>query len=219
MNQPDDMAARLTIRLAGVLQEIHNSWSSRVNAYFSRLESLVDGKWLDSDDIMGILSESKLAAAEALDGLGNDLSSEILHESSGLFSRFEEERVSLVRKISDLEDEINDMLNADGESLQQENRSLRHALSKFKEFTILKAVQKLGKTSYGDLSKETGIKKGKLRKYVKWLHEQGFIFVNKKTRPHQLVFLSAPWRSAESVPFQARTTMAGSGLPIDSYQS
>ena len=214
MNKSDDMAARLTIRLAGVLQEIQNSWSSRVIAYFARLESLVEGKWLDSDDIMGILSESKLAAKEALDGLGNDLSSEILHKSSGLFSRFEDERVSLVKKISDLENEISEILTADGKSIQRENRNLRQALSMFKEFTVLKSIQGLGVTDYEGLSKSSGVKKGRLRKHVKWLCEQGFVVVDKKKRPHQIIFLHAPWRSLYAAPSQIQASSIPHDVPL-----
>ncbi|MCK5152634.1 MAG: hypothetical protein KAQ65_12360 [Candidatus Thorarchaeota archaeon] len=46
MTNPDDNAARLTLKLAGVFQEVRDIWVRRLESYFGQLESLIDGQWI-----------------------------------------------------------------------------------------------------------------------------------------------------------------------------
>ena len=101
MVSPEDTAAKLTLKIAGVFQEVHDSWIKRVNTYYEQIESLIEGDWFESADMKGIIREARMATREALDGLGNDLSSELVHASSGVIQRYEYERISLVEEIND----------------------------------------------------------------------------------------------------------------------
>ena len=193
MNTTDDNTARITLRIAGVLQEIRDIWTKRLDVYFAQIESLIDGQWLDPDDFVGILKEFRLASREALDGLGNDLSAELVHASNGVVGRYESERFSLLEEINDLRNEINRLLSGDENTLRRENESLRAAIDAIPEFEILQIIQRLRRTDYTQLSMESGKKKSVIRKLVKELVRKGYVSIDKKSRPHSINHLSAPW--------------------------
>ncbi|MBE0527246.1 MAG: hypothetical protein IH631_09905, partial [Candidatus Thorarchaeota archaeon] len=50
MTNPDETAARTTLRIAGVFQEIRDSWVRRLDSYYNQIESLTEGDWIDSQD-------------------------------------------------------------------------------------------------------------------------------------------------------------------------
>ncbi len=195
MISPDDNAARLTLKIAGVFQEVRDVWVRRLESYYGQLESLIDGQWISHEDMVGVIHEAKMAAREALDGLGTDLSSELVHESRGVFGRFESERQSLIEEINDLRSSLS-LANSGNEGLiRKENEALRHALLREPEFHLLESLRVLGRESYESLSKASGQKKSLVRRHCKKLVESGYIAINKKSRPHQVIFISAPWRS------------------------
>lgn len=197
MTTIDDNAARMTLRIAGVLQEIRDIWAKRLDVYYAQIESLVDGQWLDTDDIIGIIRESRMASREALDGLGNDLSAELVHTSNGVIARHEAERQSFVEKISELRNEIDRLLLGDENAIRRENESLRAAIDSIPEFKLLKVIQRSHRTDYTQLSKDTGEKKSTLQKLVKELMRKGHVNIDKKSRPHAIIYLSAPWALKE----------------------
>jgi hypothetical protein len=199
MTITDDNAARMTLRIAGVLQEIRDIWAKRLDVYYTQIESLVSGQWLDTEDVVGIIRESRMAAREALDGLGNDLSAELVHTSNGVVARHEAERLSLVEEINDLRDEIGRLLSGDENTIRRENESLRAAIDSIPEFKLLKVIQKARRTDYDELSKVTSDKKPLLRKSVKGLMKKGYVTIDKKSRPHTIIYLTAPWTQKDSL--------------------
>ncbi len=203
MSTPEDIAARLTLKLAGVFQQARDLWVQRIDSYFSQLESVTDGQWLDSSDIAGIIKESKCASREALDGLSNDLSTELIHASNGMLVRHESDRVILLSEISNLKLSLDRYLSGDENAARKENRNLRAALMKMPEFQLLTIIQGERRASYGLLSELSGTKKGKVRKFVKTLAESGFCHVDKKSRPHAVIFDLAPWNTNGSPGHQA----------------
>ncbi len=194
MTGSDDTSGRLTIRLAGLLQEVRDAWVNRLNQYFSQLESLVDGQWLSSEDLTGVIRESKMASREALDGLGEDLGAELLHLSNVLSTRFQAERRTLEEEIADLRRTVTLALSGDENEVRRENDALRTAIMTMPEFTVLAVLQKHKRASYDVLSEELMLKKSKVRKYAKGLVEKGYASIDKKSRPHSVVYLSAPWK-------------------------
>ena len=197
MTTIDDNAARMTLRIAGVLQEIRDIWAKRLDVYYAQIESLVDGQWLDTDDNIGIIRESRMASREALDGLGSDLSAELVHSSNGVIARHEAERQSFVEKISELRNEIDRLLLGDENAIRRENESLRAAIDSIPEFKLLKVIQRSRRTDYTQLSKDTGEKKSKLQKLAKELMRKGYVNIDKKSRPHAIIYLTAPWAQKE----------------------
>jgi len=197
MTTIDDNTARMTLRIAGVLQEIRDIWAKRLDVYYTQIESLVDGQWLDTDDIIGIIRESRMASREALDGLGSDLSAELVHSSNGVIARHEAERQSFIEKIGELRNEIDRLLLGDENTIRRENESLRAAIDLIPEFKLLKVIQRSRKTDYKQLSKDTGEKKSTLQKLVKELMRKGYVNIDKKSRPHAIIYLSAPWTLKE----------------------
>ncbi|MHA1909679.1 MAG: hypothetical protein ACW98Y_20435 [Candidatus Thorarchaeota archaeon] len=198
MSNPDDNAARLTLKIAGVFQEVRDEWVRRLESYYSQLESLIEGQWISHGDMRGVIQEAKVAAREALDGLGTDLSSELVHESRGVFGRFEFERQSLIEEISDLRSSLSLANSGDEGLMRKENEALRHALLRVPEFHILESLRTIGRGSYDALVATSGQKKSLVRRHCKKLVELGYIAINKKSRPHQIVFISAPWRSNQA---------------------
>jgi hypothetical protein len=198
MTNPDEaIAARTTLRIAGVFQEIRDSWVRRLDSYYNQLESLTEGDWVDAQDLTGIIREARLASREALDGLGNDLSSELIHSSNGIITRYEAERASLQEEINDLRKSLSRALSGDANMIRRENESLRYALILVPEFSLLQVIQKNRRSTYEELVETTGLTKTKLRKYTKELMARGYVAIDKKARPHQIVYLSTPWSTRE----------------------
>ena len=195
MVHSQELVARTTIRIAGVFQEITEAWLRRLDSYYSQLESLVKGDWLSPDDLKGILSESKLASREALNGLGSVLSAQLVHESSGLLARFEIERTGLCEEISDLKMTLDDFTSNDEFSVQIENQMLKKAIFSVPDFRVLQALQNLEQCSYSQLAERTGHNKRELKKIMKLLCELGYTEIDKGKRPHVIKFISAPWNS------------------------
>lgn len=193
MTTTDDNTARVTLRIAGALQEIRDIWAKRLDVYFTQIQSLIDGQWLDSKDIIGIIREARMATREALDGLGNDLSAELVHASNGVVARYEAERLSFVEEINDLRDEISRLLSGDENTLRRENESLRAALDAIPEFRLLRLIQRNRRCDYNRLAEESHEKKSAVRKMVKELVKKGYVSVDKKSRPHAIIYLLAPW--------------------------
>ncbi|MFX1483766.1 MAG: hypothetical protein ACFFCP_11340 [Promethearchaeota archaeon] len=195
----DDSAARMTLKIAGVFQEIRDIWARRLDAYFTQIESLIDGQLLDTDDILGIIRESRLASREALDGLGSDLSSELVHTSNGVVARYEAMRSSLIEEIADLRNEISKLTSGDENTFRRENKALKNAIMSVPEFMLLQVVEKHRRITYDQLCDEMDQKKASVRKLVKTLMKRGYVHIDKKTRPHVVVYLTAPWtpRSTE----------------------
>ena len=193
MTTTDDNAARMTLRIAGVFQEIRDVWAKRLDSYYSQMESLVDGQWLETEDILGIIKEARLASREALDGLGDDLSAELVHTSNGVVARYEAMRSSLVEEIVDLRNEVSSLTSGDENVIKRENLALRDALFSVPEFRLLQVIQKHRRASYDQLCEETTLKKSAVRKQAKELMKRGYVNIDKKSRPHAIVYLSAPW--------------------------
>ncbi|MHA1960602.1 MAG: helix-turn-helix domain-containing protein [Candidatus Thorarchaeota archaeon] len=193
MNETDGVSARMTLRLAGTFQGVRDVWAKRLESYFSQLESLIEGQWLDSTDMRGIIKESRSASREAMEGLGNDLSSELVHVTRGISERFDAERVSLVEEITDLRETLGRALSGDESSIRRENEAMRSTLLMFPEFCLLTVVRQLGKATYDELAAASEVKKRKLRTLVKSLAQKGFVKIEKKPRPHRVVFVSSPW--------------------------
>ncbi|MFW9925968.1 MAG: hypothetical protein ACFFDM_04280, partial [Candidatus Thorarchaeota archaeon] len=172
--------------------------AKRLDKYYTQIESLIDGQWLETEDILGIIRESRLASREALDGLGSDLSSELVHASNGVVARYEAMRSSLVEEIVDLRNEISNLTSGDENSLRRENIALKGAVFSVPEFKLLQVIQKHRRTTYDLLSNETSQKKSVIRKLVKELMTRGYVHIDKKARPHAIVYLSAPWSQMNS---------------------
>ncbi|OLS31055.1 MAG: hypothetical protein ThorAB25_05720 [Candidatus Thorarchaeota archaeon AB_25] len=198
MTTIDDNAARMTLRIAGVLQEIRDVWAKRLDVYYAQIESLVDGQWLETEDVIGIIRESRMASREALDGLGNDLSAELVHTSNGVVARYEAERLSFIEEVNDLRNEISRLLSGDENVLRRENESLRMAIDSIPEFKLLKVIQRSRRTNYKELEANSGEKKSVIRKLVKELMKKGYVNVDKKSRPHAIIYLTAPWTQKDS---------------------
>ncbi len=197
MTGHDETAARTTLRIAGVFQEIRDSWVRRIDSYYNQIESLAEGDWIEVQDLLGIIHEARLASREALDGLGNDLSSELVHSSHGIITRFEAERASLHEEINDLRRSLSRALSGDNNTIRRENESLRTALTSIPEFSLLKIIQKNRRSTYAELEEATGLTKTKIRKYAKELMTRGYVHVDKNARPHQVVYVSTPWTIPE----------------------
>jgi len=193
MTTTDDNAARMTLRIAGVFQEIRDIWARRLDSYYSQIESLIDGQCLETEDIIGIIREARLASREALDGLGNDLSSELVHTTNGVVGRYEAMRYSLVEEIADLRNEISSLTSGDENVIRRENISLRNALLAVPEFILLQIIQRYRRATYDQLCEESGLTKSVVRKQSKELLKRGHINIDKRARPHAIVYLSAPW--------------------------
>jgi hypothetical protein len=193
MSNHEESAARTTLRMAGVLQEVRDVWIRRLESYFAEVERLIDGEWLDASDIAGLIKETRLASKEAVDGLANDLSAELLHASSGVFARYEAERLALSEEVERQKKKLARILTSDEDGLKRENESLRNAISNVPEYALLKTIQKLRGTTYEELAGKSGLGKGTIRKHLKSLMAQGYVAVNKKARPHKILFLSSPW--------------------------
>jgi hypothetical protein len=213
MTTTDDNAARMTLRIAGVLQEVRDLWIKRLDRYFSQIEDLVDGQWLETEDIIGIIKESRMASREALDGLGNDLSAELVHSSNGVIARYEAERLSFTEEIQDLRTEIGRLLAGDENAIRRENESLHAAIDSIPEFNLLKVIQRYHRTDYKQLAQITGEKKSAITKLVKELVKKGYIDLDKKSRPHTIKFLAAPWNQK-----QTQTSLVLDNHPQESFQ-
>ncbi|MFW9806784.1 MAG: winged helix-turn-helix domain-containing protein [Candidatus Thorarchaeota archaeon] len=198
MTTINDNTARITLRIAGVFQEIRDIWVKRLDDYYTQIETLVDGQWLDSEDVIGIIRESRMASREALDGLGNDLSAELVHSSNGVIARYEAERLSFAEEISDLRDEISRLLSGDENEMRRENESFRAAIDSIPEFKLLKIIQRSCRTDYKELESVSGLKKSAITKLVKELMKRGYVNLDKKSRPHAIIFLTAPWNQKDS---------------------
>lgn len=197
MTGQDETAARTTLRIAGVFQEIRDSWVRRLDSYYNQIESLAEGDWIEIQDLLGIIHEARLASREALDGLGNDLSSELVHSSHGIITRFEAERSSLQEEINDLRRSLSRALSGDTNTIRRENEALRVAITSVPEFNLLKVIQRNRRSTYAQLEEGTGLSKAKIRKYAKELMARGYVQMDKKARPHQIVYLSTPWSIPE----------------------
>jgi DNA-binding transcriptional ArsR family regulator len=196
-NPEETAAARTTLRIAGVFQEIRDSWVRRIDSYYNQIEALTEGDWVDISDLVGIIREARLASREAMDGLSNDLSSELVHSSNGIITRYEAERASLQEEINDLRKSLSRALSGDANTIRRENEALRTALLSIPEFGLLKFIQKNRRSTYEQLVEDTGLTKAKVRKHVKELMARGYVHVDKKARPHQIVYLSTPWSTPE----------------------
>jgi len=199
MTNPDETAART------------DSWVRRLDSYYNQLESLSEGDWIETQDLVGIIREARLASREAMDGLGNDLSSELVHSSHGLVTRNEAERASLQEEINDLRKSLSRALSGDANKSRRENEALRVALNSVPEFRLLKIIQKNRRSTYAQLMECTSLSKAKLRKLAKELMARGYVHVDKKARPHQIVYLSTPWSSPEP---EIQGTLETSQTPI-----
>ena len=193
MSSHDDLAARATLRIAGVFQGKRDLWVRRLESYFTELEKLIDGEWLDSSDLAGLVREARLASREAIDGLANDLSAELLHTSSGVFSRFESDRASLVSEISKLQAEISRLLSSDEEGVLRENDALRSVVLNLPEYQMLCIIQQVRTGTYADISTKSKVTKAKVQKYVRSLAERGHVMIDRKSRPHRVLFIDTPW--------------------------
>jgi regulator of replication initiation timing len=139
-----------------------------------------------------------MASREAIDGLGNDLSSELVHASNGIITRYEAERASLQEEISDLRQSLARMLSGDATAIRRENEALHSALKTIPEFRLLESIQKNRRTSYDQLADITGFNKSKLRKLVKELVSRGYVGIDRNSKPHSMIFISSPWLENES---------------------
>ncbi|MFX0044961.1 MAG: winged helix-turn-helix domain-containing protein [Candidatus Hermodarchaeota archaeon] len=210
MSNHEESAARSTLRMAGVLQEVRDVWIRRLESYFAEVERLIDGEWLDASDLVGLVRETRLASKEAVDGLANDLSAELLHASSGAFARYEAERIVLSEEIEKQKAKVARILATDEDSIRRENESLRSAMAKVPEYKLLRIIQTLRGSTYDQLAEKSGLGKGMVRKHLKSLMAQGYVNVNKKARPHKILFLNAPW--------DLHSPAAAAQLPLQSAQ-
>ncbi len=200
MSGVEDIVARQTLKVAGVLQEIRDLWTRRLNGYFEQVEALVRGEWFDTSDIAGLVREMKMAAREALDGLSNDLSAEIVHASNGLLARSARERESMQEEIRDLREAYMRAVSGDENTVRRENERLRTALFGVPQYALLRELERMGMASYAALCKATGMKRSRVTAAVKALTAQGYVSVDRRKRPHTVVFLGAPWDTPEDMP-------------------
>ena len=159
MGSPEDTSAKITLKLAGVFQEVRDSWVKRIDTYYDQLLSLIEGDWFESSDMVGLLQEARMASREALDGLGTDLSSELVHASSGIVHRYEYERASLTEEINDLRIGITRALAGDENEIRRENETMREALQSVPEYQILHHIRLNSPVSYDEIFKLSGLKK------------------------------------------------------------
>ncbi|MHA2141415.1 MAG: hypothetical protein ACXADF_08420 [Candidatus Thorarchaeota archaeon] len=193
MKSHDNAAARATLRIAGVFQSKRDLWVRRLESYYAELDRLVVGEWLDSSDLTGLVREARLASREAIDGLANDLSAELLHASSGIFSRFESDRTTLSSEINRLQMELSRLISADEDGVLRENNALRSVVLNLPEYQLLCIIQQCRGGTYADLSEKSKVPKGKVRKFVKLLAARGNVIVDRKSRPHRVLFVDTPW--------------------------
>ena len=189
----DEFIARSNLRLAGVLTELRNLWMKRLDSYYSELERLIAGEWLDASDLSALVKEARMASREAMDGLATDLSSELLHASTGIFQRHDAERQSMREEINDLRNKITRLMSGDVNTIRRENESLRAALLSLPEFQLLEILQNSKGVSYSDLAALADVKRSQITKLTKQLVKQGYARIDKTTRPHTVLFISAPW--------------------------
>ncbi|MGY5876712.1 MAG: hypothetical protein RTU30_13270 [Candidatus Thorarchaeota archaeon] len=197
MNYSDETVAKYTLRTAGALQEMRDSWVRKLDRYFEQIEELVQGEWFDARDLLGIIRESRMATREALDGLSSELSTEVIHSSNGIISRFTAERASLFEEIKDLRSSYSRAVSGDDHSKRRENETLYQAIKLVPEYRLLSVIQVRKRATYSELSESENQKKGTIRKLAKILAERGYIYINKNTRPHTVEFLYAPWIAHE----------------------
>ncbi len=200
MTNPDETAARTTLRIAGVFQEIRDSWVRRLDSYFNQIESLAEGDWIELQDLIGIIRESRMAAREAIDGMGNDLSSELVHTSHGIVTRYEAERESLQEEINDLRKSLGRALSGEANSIRRENEGLRAAISSIPEFNLLEVIQEHKRLTYDELVEASDLSKANVRKLVKILVARGYVHIDKKSRPHAIIHVSTPWLRESPIP-------------------
>jgi hypothetical protein len=117
-----------------------------------------------------------------------------VHESSGLFTRFEVERNGLNEKISDLRAVLDNLAKKDEYLAQRENQMFRKIIFSIPDFQVLQVIQSLRNTSYSHLVEITGLKRSELRKITKSLNEHGYLEIDKSKRPHVITFIFAPWQ-------------------------
>lgn len=193
MGSNDDAAARMTLKTAGVFQEITSLWVRKLETYFGQLQSLTEGRMLTEGDLVGIIQEARLASRAALAGLGNDLSAELVHESSGLISRHEAERASLSEEIADLRESITRALSGDENAAKRQNEALFAAVMSVPEYRLLEIIRGYGVATYEQLVSATGQKRAVITKHVKGLAAKGYLAVERVSRRQTIRFLSAPW--------------------------
>ncbi|MFW9932695.1 MAG: hypothetical protein ACFFDR_08565 [Candidatus Thorarchaeota archaeon] len=198
MNSPDDNAARLTLKMAGVFQEVRDTWVRRLENYYGQLESLINGQWIESSDMIGVLREAVSASREALDGLGTDLSAELVHESRGVFGRFESERQALLEEINDLRNSLAVAISGDEGFIRKENYRLREIIMSVPEYRLLEFIRTKGRGSYNEIAELSRLKVSEVRKLSRILMNKGFITIDKKSKPHAIVFISAPWKQVQN---------------------
>ncbi len=200
MGTNNDAAARMTLKTAGVFQDIIDLWVRRLETYFSQLQSLTEGQWLTGDDLLGIIREARLASKEALAGLGNDLSAELVHESSGLISRHEAERASLSEEITDLRESITRALSGDENAAKRQSEALFAELMAVPEYRLLEIIRAQNTATYEQLTSATGQKRTIVSRQVKTLVAKGYLAIERKSRPQTIRFLSAPWANIGQEP-------------------
>jgi predicted transcriptional regulator len=198
MDSSEETSARITLRIAGVFQEIRELWIRRLDTYFSQLESLVQGQWLTCNELSSIVHESRMAAREAFDGLAGDLTAELVHESNGLVARHEVERASLADEISSLRDRMARAPSGDGKLVRRQNEALVYALMRTPEFRLLEIIRAHRQATYDDLVQATGQKRSLIQKLCKALAEGGYIALDRKAKPHLVKYFTAPWAEGEA---------------------
>ncbi|NWF96031.1 MAG: MarR family transcriptional regulator [Candidatus Thorarchaeota archaeon] len=204
MTSPDSVSARLTLKLAGILQDVRGEWIRRLDQYFNQIESLIAGEWFDTADLGGLMKESRLAAREALEGLSSDLCAQLVHESSGLIARYETERAQLVDRINLLTEDINHALCCDDDDIRRQNEVLRSIVRALPEFTLLRIIEDAQAMDLNTLFEVSQTKKTTVTRHLKSLQEGGYVRVDGKGRAKRVVFLSAPW-STQRCGSQQRT--------------
>ncbi|MFX0108316.1 MAG: winged helix-turn-helix domain-containing protein, partial [Candidatus Hodarchaeota archaeon] len=67
-------------------------------------------------------------------------------------------------------------------------------------------LQTSGPVTYDSLAQLSGLTRGKTLKHVKILRKKGYVAIDKKARPHEVLFLSAPWRLLRTTTFDITAT-------------
>ena len=75
----------------------------------------------------------------------------------------------------------------------RENDALRSVVLNLPEYQLLCVIQQCRGGTYADLSVKSKVKKGKVQKYVKMLAERGHVIIDRKSRPHRVIFVDTPW--------------------------
>ena len=83
--------------------------------------------------------------------------------------------------------------------------------SHMSEFGLLQTIQKNRRSTYDQLVECTGLSKAKLRKMTKELMTRGYVNIDKKSKPHQVVYLSTPWSTPEP---EVQCTLETSPAPV-----